>query len=1142
MTNIGHEWSRLLTWWARNSWPGLGFVGIWGCLRRAIQCDLPKAGQLMKRWRIISTLCVCALCLTATPFAAADYVGLVHVTKVDPDIVNLCNNADGDFVPSPLRVCNVLAQFDDPTDRLLSVGNADVSTSDALGYFHHPFGGNTSPACILFQVFPDLICDSFVTIGVKCNDGNDSTSTDSDFDSNEFNNNGHVVGGWFNANPLNGQGDAGQDPPNQNLQVLFLQLSVATGGSITGTISVFAKINDEVVAFENQVVDCVAVKGCPPGEACDDGNPCTVGDTCDEDANCVGTDVDCSGAGDQCNTASCDPNGADGNCDVLTPLPDGTECDDDDACTDADQCTAGACGGTVVDCSGAGDQCNAASCDPNGAEGNCDILTPLPDGTACNDDDACTDADQCTAGACGGTVVDCSGAGDQCNAASCDPNGAEGNCDTLTPLPDGTECDDGAACTENDQCTAGTCGGTDVDCSGAGDQCNSASCDPNGAEGNCDILTPLADGTACDDDQLCTENDQCTAGTCGGTDVDCSGAGEECKTASCDPNGGEGNCDILTPLKDGTECDDGDLCTGNDTCSSAQCAGLPVDCSEFGGPCGIASCDPAGAQINCNIITPVKDGTPCDDGEACTAEGLCVDGQCLTEEADCNDNGVPDCQDIEDMTSGDCDGDGVPDECQLPKSSGGLCTEGCAPDCDGNGEIDSCEIARCTPESEDYPACDDCNLNEVPDGCDVDRSDPDGDGHVSADENGDGVPDECIDPEPEEGGFNWSDDIWDLSGENPKFPYPDNSQGVGDLSVTLAGEELILLVDVDVVVPSLRLIDGVALDVTQRGEFGDLAIVDTGILDGNLLIEGTLTVGEGRLIEVDAEVRIGEDGIYQSVDGFNRPPGGDMEAGDFIIECGGSVILQGSMDVETSGDMVLDGEDDGKGDCTPPDFESSDQSTASAGGDFIILGSGDIEYHSSEPLHLGGDFDNQSTDEHIFNWRDGGIRMNGPLHTFEAAGEDRGPWPAGLVDNFTIGTLILAEETNVQVVDAFDNQEDGTTACDEALYVEVLEVGPGATLITQGCRVYYNGLINNGSIPELGTDVLQILEPCPADLNSDGAVNAADLATLLGAWGPCPEPCEPGDPADTCPADLDGDCLVAASDLATLLGSWGPCP
>ncbi len=54
----------------------------------------------------------------------------------------------------------------------------------------------------------------------------------------------------------------------------------------------------------------------------------------------------------------------------------------------------------------------------------------------------------------------------------------------------------------------------------------------------------------------------------------------------------------------------------------------------------------------------------------------------------------------------------------------------------------------------------------------------------------------------------------------------------------------------------------------------------------------------------------------------------------------------------------------------------------------------------------------------------------------------------------------------------------------------------------------------------------------PGDLNGDGTVGAADLAILLGSWGPC------GDCGD-CPADLDGDCTVGAADLAMLLGNWG---
>jgi agmatine deiminase len=52
------------------------------------------------------------------------------------------------------------------------------------------------------------------------------------------------------------------------------------------------------------------------------------------------------------------------------------------------------------------------------------------------------------------------------------------------------------------------------------------------------------------------------------------------------------------------------------------------------------------------------------------------------------------------------------------------------------------------------------------------------------------------------------------------------------------------------------------------------------------------------------------------------------------------------------------------------------------------------------------------------------------------------------------------------------------------------------------------------------------------DLDHDGSVGAADLAILLGSWGPCP-------PEGGCPADLNGDGVVDATDLAMLLGNWG---
>jgi hypothetical protein len=54
-------------------------------------------------------------------------------------------------------------------------------------------------------------------------------------------------------------------------------------------------------------------------------------------------------------------------------------------------------------------------------------------------------------------------------------------------------------------------------------------------------------------------------------------------------------------------------------------------------------------------------------------------------------------------------------------------------------------------------------------------------------------------------------------------------------------------------------------------------------------------------------------------------------------------------------------------------------------------------------------------------------------------------------------------------------------------------------------------------------------EPCPADLNGDFAVDAADLAIVLGSWGGAGI------------GDLNADGIVNAADIAILLGAWGPC-
>jgi len=56
---------------------------------------------------------------------------------------------------------------------------------------------------------------------------------------------------------------------------------------------------------------------------------------------------------------------------------------------------------------------------------------------------------------------------------------------------------------------------TGITCSTT-EKCRSSNCDVS--TGGC-LLTTVADGTGCDDDDPCTEGDSCTAGKCNGTCV-----------------------------------------------------------------------------------------------------------------------------------------------------------------------------------------------------------------------------------------------------------------------------------------------------------------------------------------------------------------------------------------------------------------------------------------------------------------------------------------------------------------------------------------------------------------------------------------------------------------------------------------------
>ena len=172
-------------------------------------------------------------------------------------------------------------------------------------------------------------------------------------------------------------------------------------------------------------------------------------------------------------------------------------------------------GGNPVVCTPL-DQChNAGTCNPG--TGLCSN-PPKADGTTCDDENPCTDNDQCTEGVCAGTLdpdcVRCDNNGgdcsavevDQCHEAVC--NETLGICE-IQNKTDGTTCDDENACTQTDTCQAGVCvGGNPVVCTA--NQCqNPGICNP--VTGICSPPTNATNGTACNDSNPCTTGETCNA-------------------------------------------------------------------------------------------------------------------------------------------------------------------------------------------------------------------------------------------------------------------------------------------------------------------------------------------------------------------------------------------------------------------------------------------------------------------------------------------------------------------------------------------------------------------------------------------------------------------------------------------------------
>ena len=147
--------------------------------------------------------------------------------------------------------------------------------------------------------------------------------------------------------------------------------------------------------------------------------------------------------------------------------------------------------------------------------------------------------------------------------------------------------------------------------------------------------TALASGT-CQDGDPCTTGDSCVAGACkGANSLDCND-NSPCTQDSCAVGLGCQHTATTGP------CDDGSACTLNDTCYKGSCKAFDTLACDDGNACTIDGCDFASGCVH-QPAGPV----PCSDGDACSLNDLCKDGQCLGKVLNCDDNNP--------CTSDDCD-------------------------------------------------------------------------------------------------------------------------------------------------------------------------------------------------------------------------------------------------------------------------------------------------------------------------------------------------------------------------------------------------------------------------------------------------------------------------------------------------------
>ncbi len=381
---------------------------------------------------------------------------------------------------------------------------------------------------------------------------------------------------------------------------------------------------------------------------------------------------------------TCD--GTDQNCNGSTDEGTDSQCSDGKTCTD-DKCQGGQCknnllaGNCLIEgtCYTEGTRNPANDCQACLTAQSQTAWSNRSAGSSCNDNVFCNGTDTCDgSGSCAnhsGNPCPGQDQGPLCND-SC--NEALDNCSGNDKA--GTTCDDGVFCNGTDTCNAsGSCANH------AGNPCpghdTGLLCNDSCNEGAEDCTGFDATGTPCDDGNACTKDDQCNGGgSCQGILYSCED-NAPCTVDTCLGDGGcayavaDYYCEIpqgskncvpinatkpdnaclaclpaqsqtaWSPLPPSTGCNDGDACTIGDHCDNGTCAGTALVCEAWNPTCseGECYCDVGPPAVQCDGATSdsCASGTcQCGSNPACdptSKNPTCSGGTCKCGSTVCDD-------------------------------------------------------------------------------------------------------------------------------------------------------------------------------------------------------------------------------------------------------------------------------------------------------------------------------------------------------------------------------------------------------------------------------------------------------------------------------------------------------------------------